>query len=215
MQPLLGQGALDFEPAPNRSLVSLGWYLRDNIGICDSDYVLCTSDCTQETLEKCATHLTLIFALGLWILLKLTSMTRDPLLGRVVICNWPLYNHIINLLLPPPLNHDRNGYDNGRNTLLNDQTDRYCQPGEEYAIIIHGWKESCETEWVNLLASSKCTSLRDTLAMQLIAPSIVSLPLLQISACTAGVVLFVWTTSGTVDNPIWASSPCSIPCLRY
>lgn len=47
------------------------------------------------------------------------------------------------------------GYEAGRNNLLNDNSERYCSPGQEYAIIIHGWKESCDTEWVSLLASSE------------------------------------------------------------
>lgn len=45
------------------------------------------------------------------------------------------------------------GYDGGRKTLLNGDSG-LCQPGEDYAIIIHGWQESCDTEWVSLLASS-------------------------------------------------------------
>lgn len=30
-----------------------------------------------------------------------------------------------------------------------------CKPGEKYAIIIHGWTESCETAWVTDLVQSK------------------------------------------------------------
>lgn len=58
------------------------------------------------------------------------------------------------------LTQNRQGYESGRHTLLNDNSsERYCQPGEEYAILIHGWKETCETEWISLLASSMPISL--------------------------------------------------------
>lgn len=51
----------------------------------------------------------------------------------------------------------RQGHESGRKTLNDVGDSERCQPGEEYAIIIHGWKESCQTEWVSLLASSRFT----------------------------------------------------------
>lgn len=73
----------------------------------------------------------------------------------------------------------RQGYIGGRSTLANDVTGQFCHPGEEYAIIIHGWKESCDnTEWVSLLASSRCTfalSLQ-SLAAATLAPLLLLCP---------------------------------------
>lgn len=43
----------------------------------------------------------------------------------------------------------------GRTLLNDDAGGRACHAGEKYAIIVHGWKENCDAEWISFLVSSR------------------------------------------------------------
>lgn len=34
------------------------------------------------------------------------------------------------------------------------KTYQLCDPKQKFAILIHGWKENCDTEWMNWMVSS-------------------------------------------------------------
>lgn len=31
-----------------------------------------------------------------------------------------------------------------------------CNPKEKFAILVHGWRESCDVKWMEFLVSSEC-----------------------------------------------------------
>lgn len=40
-----------------------------------------------------------------------------------------------------------------------------CNPNEPFAILLHGWRESCNTTWMKQLIGSKCSFNRIIIAV--------------------------------------------------